>query len=138
MSRIRGRGNRDTELRLAMLLRGAAITGWRRHLPLPGKPDFAFVAQKLALFVDGCFWHGCPRCYQAPRQNAAFWREKIARNRTRDRHVTRMLRSAGWAVLRVWECRLANAPDSVVARLRRAKDSRERTPSRSNQERAGV
>ena len=120
MSRIRGRGNRDTELRMAGLLRKWAITGWRRHPPLPGKPDFAFVAKHLALFVDGCFWHGCPRCYQAPKNNATFWREKIEENRERDRNVARLLRASGWSVVRVWECALARSPEKVMARVRRA------------------
>ena len=63
MSLIRGKGNKETENALLALLRQNKITGWRRHLPLPGKPDFAFQKQKVAVFVDGCFWHGCPKCY---------------------------------------------------------------------------
>jgi len=63
MSRVRGRGNKVTELKLLALLRQNKITGWRRHLRLPGKPDFAFPKKKVSVFVDGCFWHGCPKCY---------------------------------------------------------------------------
>jgi DNA mismatch endonuclease Vsr len=62
MSRIRSRGNHTTELRLAELMRAAGVRGWRRHLPLPGSPDFAFPRVRLCVFVHGCFWHGCPRC----------------------------------------------------------------------------
>jgi DNA mismatch endonuclease (patch repair protein) len=73
MSLINGRGNKQTEKVLLFHLRQAKVTGWRRHLPLPGKPDFAFTKQKVAVFVDGCFWHGCPKCYTRPKTNRAFW-----------------------------------------------------------------
>ena len=76
---------------------------------------------RLAVFVDGCFWHGCPLHATQPKQNAQFWREKIARNRARDRLVTRTLRTLGWRVLRIWEHELKpkNEP-RLLARLRRA------------------
>jgi DNA mismatch endonuclease (patch repair protein) len=122
MSRIRGRGNRGTELALAALLRRHNLTGWRRHLPLPGRPDFAFSRARLAVFVDGCFWHCCPRCGNFPANNRAFWRAKLMANVTRDRRVTRELRRAGWTVLRIWEHALADgsARARVVGRLRHA------------------
>lgn len=120
MSSIRGRGNKGTELLMAALLRKNMIRGWRRHLDLPGRPDFSFRSKRLAVFVDGCFWHGCPRCYQAPKQNAAFWRRKIDSNRRRDRQVKSLLTRRGWAVLRIWECRLARTPDAVISKIRRA------------------
>src|SRR5471032_2226977 len=77
MSRIRGRGNKDTETALAQLLRQNGITGWRRHLPLPGRPDFAFRLQRVTVFVDGCFWHGCPKHSNMPRNNHLFWKKKL-------------------------------------------------------------
>ncbi len=119
MSKIRGRGNRDTELAVLRLLRERRITGWRRHLPLPGRPDFAFRGVRLALFVDGCFWHQCPRCSNVPENNREFWQLKLARNVARDRAVTRTLRSAGWRVLRLWEHELRRPP-VVVRRIERA------------------
>ena len=106
MSRIRSCGNRGTELRLIALMRAYGITGWRRNARLFGKPDFVFRAAKLAVFVDGCFWHACPRHATMPRSNRAFWKAKLTRNAARDREVTRALRRAGWRVLRVWECAL--------------------------------
>ena len=66
MSRIRSLGNKKTEFALVALLKAHHITGWRRHQPVFGKPDFIFRAHRLAIFVDGCFWHGCPRCYKRP------------------------------------------------------------------------
>ena len=125
MSRIRSRGNQRTELALAALLRRHGITGWRRHVPLTlagpktkdkgqtgngrVRPDFVFRDVRLALFVDGCFWHGCPRHATQPKDNASFWRKKIAANQARDRRVNRELKRAGWRVLRIWEHALQRA-----------------------------
>ncbi|HPE13915.1 MAG: DNA mismatch endonuclease Vsr [Gemmatimonadetes bacterium] len=118
MAAIRSRGNRTTELRLAAALRFFGLKGWRRHLPLPGRPDFAWPKERVAVFVDGCFWHGCPKCYRPPKHNAAFWREKIETNRRRDRRVARQLRADGWSVLRIWECKVAHP--GTLTRIRRA------------------
>lgn len=121
MSRIRGRGNKDTELALATFFRRHAITGWRRHRPVFGHPDFVFPKFRMAVFVDGCFWHGCPIHATKPRNNAAFWRKKFATNKARDRKVNRALRGAGWRVLRVWEHELAPRNQArLLGRLRRA------------------
>lgn len=103
MSRIRAKGNKDTELSLMSIFRRHGITGWRRHPKLFGKPDFVFRSQRLAVFVDGCFWHGCPIHKTNPKANRAFWTSKFAANRARDRLVTRTLRARGWRVLRIWE-----------------------------------
>jgi DNA mismatch endonuclease (patch repair protein) len=107
MSRIRGRGNKDTEITLAKLLRRYRITGWRRNKKIFGKPDFIFQKLKLAIFVDGCFWHGCSKHGTQPRGNRSFWKNKFVRNKTRDRLVTRTLRAQGWRVLRIWEHELS-------------------------------
>ena len=121
MSLIRSRGNRATELRLIALMREHGITGWRRNAPLFGKPDFVFRAAKLAVFVDGCFWHGCPRHATMPANNRPFLKAKLTRNAARDRDVTRTLRKTGWRVLRVWECALTRTRSArTVARIARA------------------
>ncbi|WP_221270092.1 very short patch repair endonuclease [Edaphobacter lichenicola] len=119
MSAIRSRGNASTELRFANLLRVAHITGWRRHQNLPGRPDFAFRREKIAIFIDGCFWHACPRCAKVPRQNQDYWGPKLARNKERDLRVTAELGASGWTVLRVWEHQL-KTPASVLQRIDRA------------------
>jgi DNA mismatch endonuclease (patch repair protein) len=103
MSKIRGAGNKDTELRLIQIFRANGITGWRRGSKLPGKPDFVFPKLKTAVFVDGCFWHGCPKHGTKPRNRAAFWVAKLTGNKARDRRVNRTLRGHGWVVLRIWE-----------------------------------
>lgn len=136
MSRIRSRGNKDTELALARVFRAEGITGWRRHFQIRSaergtgnkaarsaktsfrtlrsvfrdfsvRPDFVFPKLRLAVFVDGCFWHACPLHATRPKRNAAFWRRKLAANQARDRRVNRELKRAGWQVLRLWEHELA-------------------------------
>src|ERR1700732_5106789 len=89
MSRIRASGNRDTERRMIALFRTARITGWRRNAKLFGKPDFVFPRQRVAIFVDGCFWHrhsGCKFSY-TPKSRLEFWLSKFKKNIQRDRLV---------------------------------------------------
>ena len=119
MSRILGHGNKDTELALMKLFRQYHITGWRRHQPDFGKPDFIFRKSRLAVFVDGCFWHGCPRHCKIPATNRPFWKKKLAANRTRDRRVNRTLRKEGWHVVRIWEHELQQ-PARSLARVTQA------------------
>lgn len=119
MSKIRSRGNRETELKVVAILRSARIAGWRRHQPVPGRPDFVFPVEQLALFVDGCFWHGCANHCRIPGTNTRYWTEKIARNVTRDRATARALRRAGRRVLRVWSHALRH-PDRVRQRIIKA------------------
>ena len=120
MARVKSRDNKATELRLIQIFRAHGITGWRRSFMLPGKPDFVFPRLKIAVFVDGCFWHGCPKHATWPKTRAAFWRNMIQTNRARDRRVSRALRGRGWKVLRVWEHELTrrNQP-RLIRRLSR-------------------
>jgi len=124
MSRIRGRGNKDTELALVALLRQEHITGWRRHQDLPGKPDFTFRHERLVVFVDGCFWHGCPKHANLPENNREFWQKKLGANKIRDKKVTHTLRKSGWRVLRIWEHEFKYS-HRVVKRVRAALDKRQ-------------
>lgn len=131
MARIRCRGNKKTELAMMALLRHNEIKGWRRHQPLPGRPDFVFPRERTALFVDGCFWHGCPKHYRRPTTNSRFWSEKVDANRARDLRTTRALKRIGWRVLRVWECDIAREAGrkKIVRRILRAlKSTRENDP----------
>jgi DNA mismatch endonuclease (patch repair protein) len=120
MSRIRGRGNKDTELAPVKLFRAHQITGWRRNQKVFGKPDFVFPKLKLAMFVDGCFWHGCPKHATKPKQNRTFWHRKLSMNKHRDQIVNRTLRKAGWRVVRIWECDLARRSAVCIRRIQRA------------------
>jgi len=124
MAAVRSKGNRSTELRLAELLRQHGPSGWRRHYPVCGTPDFCWPKSRVALFVDGCFWHGCPRCRRAPKSNQKFWNAKVAENRRRDKKVTRSLRDQGWSVIRVWECQIGKA--STIRRIAKALNGRHR------------
>ena len=118
MSLIRSSGNKSTEVHMIGILRWNGIKGWRRHSPLLGKPDFVFAKERLCLFVDGCFWHGCPHCYKPPKSNQKYWREKIRRNRRRDKAVAYKLRKLGYSVARVWECRLQRE-HIIAAKIKR-------------------
>ena len=93
MRAVRSKGNRSTERRLRSALSRRGIGGWRLNVKdLPGTPDFVFDAERVAVFVDGCFWHGCPKHCNTPVNNHAFWQKKLAGNQARDRRVTRTLR----------------------------------------------
>jgi len=119
MSRVRSKGNATTELLLAKMLRQAGLAGWRRHLDLLGRPDFAWPDLRVTVFVDGCFWHGheCGKNIR-PKTNAESWRAKIEKNKMRDRKVSRALRREGWSVLRIWECNLRTNPQWCISRIR--------------------
>lgn len=120
MSSVRSTGNRSTELAAIRYFREQGLSGWRRHLDLSGTPDFCFPDAKVAVFVDGCFWHGCPKHYKAPKTNKRFWRERVEKNIRRDRRVDRQLRKAGWSIIRIWEHELRNPSGRLESRLRRA------------------
>ena len=125
MASIKSKANRDTELCLMTMLRANRIQGWRRNSKLFGKPDFVFFEHKVAVFVDGCFWHSCHIHGRHPRTNLDFWTKKLARNKARDRHVTAQLKTQGWRVIRIWEHSLKN-PKRTIARLKNAFTSRSR------------
>ena len=103
MRAVKGKNNSTTEIAFRMALIRAGIRGWRTGCCLPGKPDVFFPEQRLAVFLDGCFWHGCPACGHIPKTNSGFWQTKISLNRRRDRKNTRILRNDNWRVLRIWE-----------------------------------
>lgn len=141
MAKVRGRGNASTEGVLARLFRAEGWSGWRRQLVLRGRdargepwrvrPDFVFRARRLAVFVDGCFWHGCPRHGTQPRGNAAFWRAKFRRNQARDRRDTRRLRREGWRVLRLWEHALkSKARPALLVKLRKVFTQARKSPTK--------
>lgn len=104
MSAIGGKNNKTTEGRFRMALVSAGIAGWVLHSEdVLGKPDIYFPVEQVAVFIDGCFWHGCPSCGHIPKTNRPFWKAKIARNQQRDQSTTRQLRSKGISVIRIWE-----------------------------------
>ncbi len=118
MSHIRKFGNESTEMRMVRLFRQHGIKGWRRHLKLPGRPDFTFRRERVVVFVDGCFWHSCRVCNWTPNSNAEYWGPKLARNVEKDREADAELTAAGWRVVRIWEHVLKRQPDDVAALLK--------------------
>ena len=114
MSKVRSSGNKSTELRLIKLLKSAGITGWRRNYPVKGKPDFVFIELRVAIFVDGCFWHGHDCRNTRPSSSSDYWERKRERNIQNDIKVTDMFRSRGWTVLRIWECELKKNNEAVT------------------------
>jgi len=89
-------------------------------LGILGNPDLFIRKGRVAIFVDGCFWHGCPKCGHVPRTNKAYWQAKIARNRARDMKITRVLRRSGFQVVRLRECDLRDRANVCLSRIRRA------------------
>lgn len=117
MSRVRATGNRSTEGKVESRLVEERITGWIKHpKDVLGRPDFYFPEQRLVVFVDGCFWHACPKCGRIPKSRVDFWRGKIDANRRRDNRTRRKLRQQGYQVMRIWEHE--TRASSWVARLR--------------------
>ena len=110
MSNIRSKGNKSTELKFRMIMVRAGISGWCVHpKDITGNPDFAFPGFSTAIFVDGCFWHGCPVCGHIPKSNSKYWQIKILRNIERDKKLRSQLQVEGWKVIQFWEHGLANS-----------------------------
>ena len=125
MAAVRPKGNRSTELRLAKALRRHGLKGWRRHQKIylgdhTTRPDFIFPLKRVAIFVDGCFFHCCPLHGTKPASRRAYWLPKLAANRRRDRRISVRLRRNGWKVIRIWEHSLRNDIDRCVGRISRA------------------
>ena len=104
MRAVKSKGGRTTERRLRLAMVSNGLRGWKLNADdLPGKPDIVFERERLVIFVDGCFWHGCPKCYRRPQSNQNYWDRKVARNIRRDKTKRRELRRLGWRVIQLWE-----------------------------------
>jgi DNA mismatch endonuclease (patch repair protein) len=120
MRAVKATRNRSTEMAFRMALVRGGFRGWSNHpKDVQGRPDFFFHAERLALFIDGCFWHGCPHCRggHIPRTNNQYWVAKIHGNKDRDRKVNRVLRSGGVKVIRFWEHELKDNMTRCLKRL---------------------
>ena len=115
MARVRSKDTRpELVLRRALWRSGFR---YRLHAKLPGSPDIVFGGARVAVFVDGCFWHKCPHHYTAPARNADFWHEKVEKNVARDRAADRRLCAAGWLVLRIWEHEIFSEIEAAIERV---------------------
>lgn len=109
MRKVRSNKNKSTELRLIILFRRFGIKGWKRDYPVKGHPDFVFLPERVAVFVDGCFWHGHDCRNTRPQSNSYYWSAKRERNIKHDNDITCMFQQRGWTVIRIWECELTKA-----------------------------
>lgn len=118
MSSIRGK-NTKPELVLRKELWSRGIRGYRLHWKkVPGRPDIAFVNRKIAIFVNGCFWHRCPKCNQSlPKHNSSYWKDKFQKNVERDKAKTIQLNEADWKVITIWECELKLDVKKIVDKI---------------------
>jgi DNA mismatch endonuclease Vsr len=118
MRAVRSRNNRSTEIPLKMALVRARLSGWKLHQrSVIGCPDLFFQAQNTAIFIDGCFWHGCPQCSHLPRTNTHYWKTKIQLNKKRDRRTTRTLQAQGYRVLRIWEHEIKSNTERCLRKI---------------------
>ena len=106
MSHIRSKNNKSTELKLIKIFKEYGITGWRRNYNVKGHPDFVFLKKKIAVFVDGCFWHGHKYLNRSPKDNSKYWEKKISNNKKHDKNINKIFKLRSWIVVRIWECEL--------------------------------
>ena len=116
MKAVKSKNTKTTELKMIKLFKELKISGWRRTYPLIGKPDFVFPKKRVAVFVDGCFWHGHDCRNVTPKENSDFWDKKREYNKMHDKEVNSVLTDKGWKVLRVWECELKNKNRDIIIR----------------------
>lgn len=118
MRAVKDRGVRSAEMRLRGVMISKGVRGWRMYArDLPGKPDFVFSEKKVVIFVDGCFWHGCPKCYRRPYSRQDYWDKKLQYNILRDRRNRATLRRKGWHTMRVWEREIKSHPKRVYTKI---------------------
>lgn len=114
MKAVRGKNNKSTELIFRQALLQAKIFGWKIHENIAGNPDIYFPAYKIAIFLDGCFWHGCLECGHIPKTNNAYWKTKICRTIERDHQKSEVLKDQGYLVIRFWEHELSQDIQNVL------------------------
>ena len=127
MASVKSRDAKSTELKFISLLKEKGITGWRRNYPLTGKPDIVFSRFKIAVFIDGCFWHGCPHHCRMPSSNVNYWNNKIEKNKIRDKKITKALKMRGWQVIRIWEHEIKTG--KLNRKLRQIKIAQQNIPA---------
>ena len=116
MKKVKPNGNRTTEQQMIKVFADFGIKGWRRHYDVKGHPDFIFPKKRIAVFVDGCFWHGHDCRNTRPESNKDFWEKKRNRNIQHDKEITQLFEDRGWTVIRIWECELKKKNRNLLER----------------------
>lgn len=112
------RKDTQPEMVLRKALREAGFAGYRLQWKVPGRPDICYPGRKVAIFVNGCFWHRCPHCNLGiPKHNREYWEDKFQSNIERDHRNQMALTSLGWTVVVIWECELKRDPDAAVGKI---------------------
>lgn len=114
MKCVKSSGNKSTEMKLIQYFNAHHITGWRRHYKVKGHPDFVFLSKRIAVFVDGCFWHGHNCRNTRPAENAEYWDKKREKNIQHDKEITELFEARGWMVIRIWECELKKKNRAIL------------------------
>ena len=119
MRAVKSRGNKSTEIKMLRFFKEREFKGWRRNYPVYGRPDFVFPKKKIAVFADGCFWHGHGCRNLEPKNNHDYWENKISGNKKRDKEVKKRLTGNGWWVFRIFECRIKKSryPEALLKAL---------------------
>ena len=117
MSLIRSKWTRQ-EILASSVLKASKIKHVM-HPKIPGSPDIILKDKRIAIFLNGCFWHGCPRCYKPPQTNKAYWLDKVRRNKSRDAKNASALRKAGWSVIKLWEHEVIKNPEIILKKIRK-------------------
>lgn len=120
MRKVRSTNNKSTEIKFKEVMIQSGLKGWKIHLKMKFSPDFVFENEKIAIFIDGCFWHGCPVCKKIPSSNKDYWLKKFERNTERDKKATQELTEEGWIVLRFWEHEIKKNIDNCLFILKEA------------------
>ena len=127
MRAVASKSNRSTEVRVRASLVAHGVSGFRgAYRTAIGKPDLAFPGERIAVFLDGSFWHGCPKIYRRPKTNQEYWDRKVKSNMRRDEEVLQRLTKDGWLVIRFWEHEIKENRQKVVANVMRAVSTRRR------------
>ena len=119
MRKVSSSGNKSTELRFRGKLAQSKIKGWEIRPKMKYSPDFIFRAKRIAIFIDGCFWHACPICKKIPSSNSEYWEKKFKRNMERDQKAKKELENDGWIVLRFWEHEISDNLDHCIETLKK-------------------
>ncbi len=114
MSKVKSKGNKSTELKMIQVFKQEGIHGWRRNYQVIGHPDFVFIKKRIAIFVDGCFWHGHDCRNTRPVDNSDYWKKKRQHNITHDTKINSIFEKRGWRVIRIWECELKKKNSEIL------------------------